>query len=111
MARAGAMAGELRPLLAEAATTAGETGWHARHDGLLLLGREHGYEPMRQAIEQALSLGGSDVAVIRYLLERTELRAPAAALEVGWLDRYERPLPNLQDYDRLLTATGTGGIQ
>ena len=78
---------------------------------ILLLGRQHGYEPMRQAIEQALSLGGSDVAVIRYLLERTEPRAPVAALEVGWLDRYERPLPNLQDYDRLLTATGPGGIQ
>lgn len=77
---------------------------------ILLLGRQHGYEPMRQAIEQALSLGGSDVAMIRYLLERTERRAPAAALEVGWLDRYERPLPNLQDYDRLLTATGPGGI-
>lgn len=77
---------------------------------ILLLGRQHGYEPMRQAIEQALSLGGSDVAVIRYLLERTEARAPVAALEVGWLDRYERPLPSLQDYDRLLTAAGPGGI-
>lgn len=78
---------------------------------ILLLGRQHGYEPMRQAIEQALSLGGSDVGVIRYLLERTERHTPAAALEVGWLDRYERPLPNLQDYDRLLTAAGPGGIQ
>jgi len=75
---------------------------------VLLLGRQHGYEPMRRAIEQALSVGGSDVAVIRYLLERewTGQRAPAAALEVGWLDRYERPLPNLQDYDRLLMGAG-----
>lgn len=75
---------------------------------VLLLGRQHGYDPMRRAIEQALTLGGSDVAVIRYLLERerAEQRTPAVALEIGWLDRYERPLPNLQDYDRLLTATG-----
>lgn len=75
---------------------------------VLLLGRQHGYEPVRRAVEQALSLGGSDVAIIRYLLEleRSEQHAPAMALQVGWLDQYERPLPNLQDYDRLLTATG-----
>ena len=77
---------------------------------VLLLGREHGYQPLRQAIEQALSFGGSDVAVIRYLLERErmEQRAPVVALEVGWLERYERPLPTLQDYDRLLAAAGPG---
>ena len=78
---------------------------------VLLLGREYGYEPVRQAVEQALALGGSDVAVIRYLLEmeRGEQRVPAAALEVGWLNQYERPQPNLQDYDRLLTA-GAGEV-
>jgi hypothetical protein len=76
---------------------------------VLLLGRQHGYDPMRRAIEQALTLGGSDVAVIRYLLEmgRIAQRTPVVTLEVGWLDRYKRPLPNLQDYDRLLMATGT----
>jgi hypothetical protein len=81
---------------------------------VLLLGRQHGYEPMRRAIEQALTLGGSDVAVIRYLLEmeRIEQRTPVLALEVGWLDRYERPLPNLQDYDRLLAVrSGAERIQ
>jgi len=36
-------------------------------------------------------------------------RVPAAALEVGWLNQYERPQPNLQDYDRLLTA-GAGEV-
>jgi hypothetical protein len=76
---------------------------------VLLLGRQHGYELLRQAIDQAMSLGGSDVAVIRYLLERREQRAPAAALEVGWLDRYQRPAPNLLDYDRLLAAVGAEG--
>jgi transposase len=73
---------------------------------VLLLGRQHGYEPLRRAIEEALALGASDVAVIRYLLERTRMepRLPAAALQVGWLEQYERPLPNLQNYDALLTA-------
>jgi len=68
---------------------------------------------MRRAIEQALTLGGSDVAVIRYLLERerTEQPAPATVLEVGWLDRYERPLPDLQDYDRLLSARTGASVQ
>jgi hypothetical protein len=80
---------------------------------VLLLGREHGYEALRRAIEQALSLGGSDVAVIRYLLagEQMEQRVPAAALEVGWLERYERPLPNLQNYDRLLAGSAGESIQ
>jgi transposase len=78
---------------------------------VLLLGRQHGYEPLRHAIDQALSLGGSDVAVIRYLLERERMepRTPAALMEVGWLDRYERPAPNLLDYDRLLAAAGADG--
>ena len=76
---------------------------------VLLLGRQHGYELLRQAIDQALSLGGSDVAVIQYLLERREQRAPATALEVGWLDRYERPAPKLLDYDRLLATAGADG--
>jgi len=80
---------------------------------VLLLGRQHGYPALRQAIEQALWLGGSDVAVIRYLLERERMepRTPPAALDVGWLDRYERPVPNLQDYDRLLAAGAGERIQ
>lgn len=71
---------------------------------VLLLGREHGYDRLRQAVEQALAAGGSDVGLIRYLLtvEGLEKRLTGEALEVGWLSRYERPLPNLQDYDQLL---------
>jgi transposase len=73
---------------------------------VLLLGREHGYESMRRAVEKALEVGGSDVALIRYLLEmeQREPRVPTAALEVGWLSRYERPQPTLQNYDRLLSV-------
>ena len=73
---------------------------------VLLLGREHGYDRLRQAVEQALEMGGSDVGVIRYLLKLPELekRAVGEALDVGWLSRYERPQPTLQDYDRLLAG-------
>lgn len=80
---------------------------------ILLLGREHGYQRVRQAVEQALQWGASDVGVIRYLLEmgRIEPRLAAAALEVGWLSRYERPQPSLQNYDRLLEANAGEVIQ
>jgi hypothetical protein len=76
---------------------------------VLLLGRQHGYEPLRQAIDQALTVGASDVGVIRYLLERQRMepRVPAIALQVGWLEQYERPLPSLQNYDTLLTSAAT----
>lgn len=80
---------------------------------VLLLGRQHGYEALRRAVEQAIAMGGSDVAVIRYLLEMAQIgrRAPAAALEVNWLRQYERPQPSLRDYDRLLSAHGGEAIQ
>jgi len=89
-----------------------QDGTHAMID-VLLLGRQHGYEALRQAVEQALAMGASDVAVIQYLLEmeRTGRRVPAAALEVSWLSQYERPQPSLQDYDRLLAASAREAIQ
>ncbi len=84
---------------------------HGKHEGtramvdVLLLGRVHGSERLRAVVEQALEMGVSDVAAIRYLLdfERLEKRAaPSAALELGWLERYERPQPTLHEYDSLL---------
>ena len=48
---------------------------HGKQDGtrammdVLLLGREHGFERLRAVVEQALEMGVSDVAAIRYLLE------------------------------------------
>jgi hypothetical protein len=58
---------------------------------------------VRSAIEQALSLGCSDAAAIRHLLQAEDLvRAQGTLVEVGVLARFERPLPVLTDYDRLL---------
>lgn len=83
---------------------------HGKHEGtramvdVLLLGRAYGFERLRAVVEQALEMGVSDVAAIRYLLdfERLERRVPSAALELGWLERYERPQPTLHEYDSLL---------
>src|SRR5262249_47281187 len=88
---------------------------YGKHEGTramvdaLLLGREHGFERLHAVIEQALEMGVSDVAAIRYLLDldRLEKRAPAEVLDVGWLARYERPQPTLYEYDGLLSSGAT----
>jgi len=50
-------------------------------------------------------LGYSDEAAVRYLLlTESEDRPPQIAVEVGWLGRYERPLPVINEYDQLLAA-------
>ena len=72
---------------------------------LIRLGRVHGYDKLRQAIESTLDMGSCDVAAVRYLLTADELdRIPQDPIDVGALCRYERPLPVLNDYDRLLVA-------
>ncbi len=70
---------------------------------VLLLAREHGPARVRQAVEEALELGCSDVGTVRYPLnvgnrEQQPLAAPA---NIGALNRYDRPQPRLDDYDQL----------
>jgi hypothetical protein len=58
-----------------------------------------------------VSLGACDVAAVRYLLTEAGLhKVPQAPVDVGTLARYDRPLPDLADYDTLLTGpcAGTG---
>jgi hypothetical protein len=70
---------------------------------VLSLIKQHGHQRVRSAIEAALSLGCSDAAAIRHLLQADDLvRAQDRLVEVGALSRFERPLPVLTDYDRLL---------
>lgn len=72
---------------------------------LLGLGKIHGYDRLGQAVESALQMGSCDAATVRYLLTAEQLnRAPAEAIDVGLLCRYERPLPDMSGYDQLLTA-------
>ncbi len=55
------------------------------------------------AVEQALSLGCSDAAAIRHLVQAVDLaHARSAMIELGALSRFEAPLPVITDYDRLL---------
>lgn len=92
---------------------------HGRQDGtramieILQLGRDHGYERLREVVEQALETGGSDVGAIRYLLQNQQVAGPTAtaALELGWLSQFERPQPSLGDYDQLLSSTNLEVLQ
>ena len=82
---------------------------HGRQQGtrqmieLLSLGASEGWDQLRGAVDQALSLGCQDVAAIRHLMISAQLDRPAVeAIEVGLLARYERPLPVMSSYDQLL---------
>jgi hypothetical protein len=72
---------------------------------LLQLGKTHGYETLRQAVESALAMGSCDVSTVQYLMTAGQLdRVRAEPMDVGPLGCYERPLPVMTDYDLLLTA-------
>ncbi len=76
--------------------------------GLVQLGKMHGQEKLRAAIEEALALGCQDSAAVRHLLNRAALqKAPPEPLDVGSLAGFSCPLPTLDCYDQLLVAGGT----
>lgn len=70
---------------------------------VLRLGKQHGYERLRDAVEGALEAGSHDVSAIRYLLTAVD-GAELPAIDIGVLQRYERPVPVLNEYDRLLSV-------
>jgi len=78
---------------------------------ILLLGQQHGPMRLRQVIEEALKLGCSDAAAIRYLLtaEQLEKKKPEA-VELGSLISYERPQPTMEAYDQLLSQAAVGEV-
>jgi hypothetical protein len=74
---------------------------------MLKLVRQHGQARLQQAIEKALATGCTDPAAVRHLLHAGELNHVACeAIDVGFLERYERPLPVMNEYDQLLMAGG-----
>lgn len=82
---------------------------HGRQQGtwqmieLLEVGASQGWSRLQSAVEQALSLGCHDVAAIRHLLMAGQFERPVmTVMEIGGLARYERTLPELGGYDRLL---------
>jgi len=72
---------------------------------LLQLGRVHGQDKLRAAVEGALAIGCGDSAAVRYLLTAHQLeRTSVGPIAVGDLAIYERPLPVVTDYDQLLVG-------
>jgi hypothetical protein len=72
---------------------------------LLRLGKTHGYERLRDAVESALELGSCDVSTVQYLMTAGQLdRVRPEPIDVGPLSCYERPLPVMTDYDQLLST-------
>jgi len=78
---------------------------------LLLLGRTHGYEALREAIEKTLAIGCTDVSAVVMLLKSAQgERRTAEPVEVGGLSRYDRPQPTMADYDQLLRKWPETGV-
>jgi len=76
--------------------------------GVLQLGRTYGAAALQQTVEAALGLGCGEEAAIRHLLMAASLgRSSPEAMAVGMLARYDRPLPQLHEYDTLLTPEVT----
>ena len=76
---------------------------------LLKLSKEFGRERLQQAIETALETGCTDSAAVRHLLHAIDLNRPVCeAMDIGSLERYQRPLPVMTEYDQLL---GIGGAR
>ena len=82
----------------------GETGGTRGMIEVLLLYRRWPAQVVTEAIGTAVGLGAADPGAVA-LLCRNRSDAPAPdreAIEMGSLDRYDRPLPQLEHYDRLL---------
>lgn len=81
---------------------------------VLMLGRDHGWRELEAAVGQALELGCSDVGVVRLLL-RTANGESAKMMEpvdIGRLTSYDRPQPEVAEYDQLLRDwPGSGVLQ
>jgi hypothetical protein len=86
---------------------------------LLREGQRVGYERLRQAIERALELGTAEAEAVTYLLKQAELErfadraalpeAETARLSPNLNRHFYRPLPEVADYDGLLTNRAVTG--
>jgi transposase len=74
---------------------------------LLKLGKHNGHGRLQEAIETALATGCKDAAAVQHLFYTRDLnRVPCDAIDIGSLERYQRPLPMVNEYDQLLMAGG-----
>jgi transposase len=74
---------------------------------LLKLGKHNGHVRLQEAIETALATGCKDAAAVQHLFYARDLnRVPCEAIDIGSLERYQRPLPVMNEYDQLLMVGG-----
>jgi transposase len=91
---------------------------HGKQDGtramieLIMLGRKHGYRELEQAVDQALALGCSDVSAVRLLLQAESYGAQRSSesVDIGALSSFDRPLPEVVEYDQLLRNWSGGEV-
>ena len=79
---------------------------------VLLLGRQHGYRSLQEALEKALELCCFDAEAVRLLLtaERMGKREACEAVEIGALQAYDRPQPTTRSYGQLLENFPARGV-
>jgi hypothetical protein len=85
-------------------------GRHGKQSGtrqmiqVLSLIKPYGHERVRTAVEAAITLGCTDAAAIRHLVEAADLaHARIAIIELSGLQQIERPIPTMTEYDGLLS--------
>jgi hypothetical protein len=76
----------------------------------LMLGREHGWAQLEQAVGQALELGCFDVEAVRLLVHPCGVAKSSEPVQIGALSRYDRPQPDMKDYDRLLQGLSWAAV-
>ena len=70
---------------------------------ILLLHRRHPAEVVEQAVSDVLAAGVLDGRAVAVLVRRAlEGRPPLTVLDMGELDHYQRPQPQIEEYDALL---------
>jgi len=70
---------------------------------LIMLGRQHGYAELEQAVSLAVELGCFDVGAVRLLLHGDrQPPKPCEPVDIGALSYYDRPQPQVHEYDQLL---------
>jgi hypothetical protein len=86
---------------------------HGKQDGtrqmidLLKLAKQNGRGRLREAMETALATGCTDAAAVQHLFYAPGLiRERGEAIDIGSLERYQRPMPVVNEYDQLLMAGG-----
>jgi len=81
----------------------GESGAARQMVDVLLLHRIHPAQVVHQAVAGALAAGAIDGRAVSVLVRTaTEGRRPLVLLDVGGLDAYQRPQPQVDAYDQLL---------